>query len=130
MKKLFALTTTVLAVLVVCVCAFAHDKQHHDCSHNNHPEKYVCKRCNGSGTDPLTYTCSSCNGERSTTRMSKCSSCRGTGKVKDRYGDDVTCSTCDGTGHIINKQTCSKCRGTGDEKRPCRTCGGSGYVDR
>lgn len=49
--------------------------------------------------------------------MSKCSSCRGTGKVKDRYGDDIVCSTCDGTGHIINKQSCSKCRGTVEEKK-------------
>lgn len=128
MKKLFALT--IYALLVFTVCAFVRSEQYHDSSDSCHPDKYVCKRCNGSGEDPLTYTCSSCNGERQITRMSKCSSCRGTGKVKNRYGDDIICSTCDGTGHIINKQSCSKCRGAGEEKRACRACGGSGNVDR
>ena len=130
MKKILVFVFTAVAALAIGICAFAHDDHHHDCSDSNHPDKYVCKRCNGSGTDPLTYTCSSCRGERTITRMSTCSSCRGSGKVKDRYGDDVTCSKCDGTGHIIDKKTCSKCGGTGEEKRSCRTCGGTGYVDR
>ena len=130
MKKYFILTIAALAVFTICFRAYANNEHNHDWSNHEHPDKYVCKRCNGSGTDPLTYTCSSCRGERYVTRMSKCSSCMGRGTVKDRYGDDVTCSKCDGTGHIIDKQSCSKCGGSGEERRSCRTCGGSGYVDR
>lgn len=128
-KKIILLATTIMAV--VAVCAFAHDEQHHNCSVYNHPEKYVCKRCDGRGTDPVTFCCSSCEGKRYITRSKKCSSCGGTGRIIDRYGDRITCSSCNGTGrHIIDKQLCPKCSGSGKEKRPCLICQGTGYVER
>lgn len=130
MKKLFMLTVAVLATITISARTFAHNENEHDCSLEENQERYTCKRCDGSKVEPMTFTCSACNGKKITTNLRDCSRCNGKGTIKDKYGDDEKCPECDGARKIIDKQTCSKCNGSGEETRPCRECGGKGYVDK
>lgn len=129
MKKTLFLISAI-AALAFCFHAYAHDEHHHDCSKNESQEVYDCKRCNGTGVDPLTYPCSSCGGQKVITKIINCPTCNGKGTIKDRFGDDQKCPECDGARKILDKKTCSKCGGTGEEKRPCRNCNGTGKVER
>lgn len=122
--KRFVLAFTLLSFISL---AWANEIQP---SKPDNKSQYVCKRCDGSGQDPLTFTCSRCNGEREEVRLQNCYSCNGRGYTKDKYGDNVFCTQCDGTGKKIHRTTCSKCHGSGEMKKPCMTCKGAGTVSR
>lgn len=94
-------------------------------------ETYDCKRCNGTGYElNMTRNCQACQGTGKTTKMTRCSTCNATGKVKDRFGDDVTCPSCHGERAKIEKSTCTRCNGSGSEKVTCMQCHGTGKVTR
>ncbi len=65
-----------------------------------------------------------------------CDACRGTGA--EGGAEPVTCPTCSGMGKVRAQQgfftverTCPTCNGMGQiVKNPCRSCGGSGRVER
>lgn len=129
MKKTLIILSAIAAI-VFCFRAYANGMHHHDGSKSDSQEAYDCKRCNGTGVDPLTFPCSSCGGQKVVTKIINCPTCMGRGTIKDRFGDDQKCPQCDGARKIIDKRTCSKCGGTGEEKRPCRNCNGTGKVER
>ena len=70
---------------------------------------------------PTSVTCESCSGSGSEggAEPTACPNCRATGRIRSQQGFftvERTCPTCQGTGRII--------------KNPCRSCGGTGAVQR
>lgn len=117
MKKTILKIALVLAMAITCSTVNA--------------ETYDCKRCQGTGYElNMTRNCQNCQGRGTTTRTTFCSTCNATGKVKDRFGDDVTCPACKGEKAKIEKSTCSRCNGSGSEKVKCMQCHGTGKVSR
>lgn len=77
-----------------------------------------------------------CEKEISVTKAERCETCNGSGAES---GSKLkTCSTCGGRGQVISSrgifsiaQTCPHCHGAGRMiEKPCRTCRGSGRVER
>ena len=70
---------------------------------------------------PTTVTCDTCNGSGAEpgTEPTPCPTCRSTGRVRTQQGFftvERTCPSCHGTGRVI--------------KSPCRSCAGSGVLQR
>lgn len=92
----------------------------------NNAQQYKCKRCNGTGMEPLTFNCDKCGGRKYEQRIVDCETCNGDKIVRNEYGDPRTCTTCDGAGKKIERSVCGKCGGSGIMKKPCMNCGGTG----
>jgi len=118
-----------------------------DQSIKNIAESCICRSCNGSGTfgrkiisfDQIQITCTKCENGWITV---KCNTCNGAGKINEKI-----CKTCKGTKKYVYKPTfkfpegkpCKFCNGTGkiskktnvvSEKIKCKTCEGSGTINR
>lgn len=91
-------------------------------------QKYKCKRCKGSGFEPLVFTCDNCGGEGKKSRIINCPRCSGEKNVRDEYGTEKPCPSCNGSGKKLEYPTCSKCSGSGTIKKPCRACNGAGVI--
>lgn len=127
MKKVVLIVSFILSL---SLCGFTMSTDIQAVQKAQMSDRYVCKRCNGSGVEPQEFACSKCNGRGETSSIMNCPRCNGVGTVKDRYGDDQRCPECDGAKKILRKSTCHKCYGSGTEKRACWSCKGSGYVEK
>lgn len=124
MKKLLFLVLT--SVIVCCISTVFASKS--ECKINS-SEQYDCKRCNGTGIDPLVKDCPYCKRGR-VQHIRDCERCKGSGYTIDRFGDKVKCSNCDGTGKKYVDEECANCHGTFTVKMKCMNCHGSGKVTR
>lgn len=133
MKKAVFLFSSIflIALGTLMLSSWTSVSNNHSCDptleHNHSHGWYDCKRCDGTGRDPV-LACRNCSGKGYRTLSKACDYGCKNGKVKDRYGDEVNCPRCNGTNKVSYDQTCPNCSGWGKAK--CSTCGGSGKVQR
>ena len=127
MKKFLILTMLVLTGTFMAIALNSNVKTD---SSTATQETYDCKRCGGTGIDPMTQTCPVCKGAKKGTVSKWCEPCSGSGVVKDRFGDDVTCPTCKGQKMMISVVECETCHGTGTAEMKCMSCKGAKKVTR
>lgn len=120
-----------LSVFAICVMAVSVQTESEVNNATNSSETYVCKKCDGSGIDPIvTRNCSRCNGKKKLSELTYCNHCNGKGTIVDKYGDTVTCTSCGGRKAFYREYVCPDCGGSGSEKMTCMSCRGKGTVDR
>lgn len=101
-------------------------EDHKELISTNKTQQYKCKRCKGTGEEPLIFNCDNCGGRKYKERIVNCGTCGGEKVVRNEYGESRICLTCDGAGKRIERSECGKCGGSGTMKKPCRNCGGTG----
>lgn len=120
-KLLFVLFGCLFFIGLTSVPAIGHES----CT----SEKYVCKRCNGTGYENMTKNCPYCNRGKKSGYVD-CNRCKAQGVITDRYGDKVKCPSCDGAKRVYMEAKCAYCNGTGEVKMECMSCHGAKYVER
>lgn len=105
------------------VMAFEDNKE---LTSTNETQQYKCKRCKGTGEEPLIFSCDNCGGRKYKERIMNCGTCGGEKVVRNEYGDPRICPTCNGSGKMIERSECGKCGGSGTMKKTCRNCHGTG----